>query len=450
MTDKNMLELEEFSANSFMGIDQSNPVVIDFTKRRKNQNIVEFTSDQGTGKTSTLLGIMFAMGAAFDLDKKKLFNHKDGKIDLNLRFTYDGDQYEVRGTSTRIDLKKLHEDGKWRSEDSPMAFLRKIFGPVGLSPLSIRTMKGRDQIKFMQDLFGSGEDATRTIKKLEEEIETLFGQRRDANRDVKLLQSALEVEPLYQNREASEQRFAKPINSEKEKAVYDDKAKKLADYNKYKENLNILKAAQKDTIGKIERLKAELAAAELEAEQTAHRIENGDKWMEDNKGVQAEYDAAHENWLNLSRVLADQEKWKDILKRERQFNERHEQAAQFDAELMEKREKLLKATKKCLPPVDGLDIKVATGLDKTDQQEGIFYNGQPIHELSTSEYEALWAQIFVKSEMPFLFFENLNNFGSETLGLLNRLAKEEGVVIFGTRTNPAIKEMGVSFKAKID
>jgi hypothetical protein len=453
--ESNILELEEFTATSFAGISSSHPVVIDFTKRRKNQNIVEFTGDQGAGKSSTLMGILYAMGATFDIDKKKLLNREDGALDVNLKFTYDGDQYQVVANDKRTELKKLGENGKWKTEDSPVAMLRKIFGPVGLSPFSLKSMKGKDQIKFFQTMFGSGEDASKKMQAVEKEIDEKFSLRRDVNRDVKALSSALELEPLFQKYEASQERFKTVTNAEKEKKKFDDLAKKKADYDRYKANLDLLKAGLTDTQSKIQRLKAELAAAEAEEIEVSERIEKGNKWMEDNEIILSDYEAANKEWLNLSQKLADYEKWKDILRREKQLNEKQELAVTYDGELVDLREKLLKLTKSCLPKVEGLTVKVAAGLDKTDQPEGVFYtvpgkeDEQPIHELSQSEFESMWAKILVAADMNFLFFENLSDFGSMTLGLFNELSKE-GIIIFGTRTNPSIKEMGIAFKTKIE
>ncbi len=449
MSTEKIIELEKFEANSFAGIDKSNPVVIDFTKRNKKYNVVELIGDQEVGKTSSLMGVMFAMGAAFDIDKKKLCNSEDGKIDVNLKFTYDGDRYHVIADDKRTILKKLSEDGKWRPEDSPMNMLRKIFGPVGLSPFAVREMKGRDQIKYLQEMFGVDEGASKKMKKLEEEVDDIFIRRRDANREVTALKNALEIEPLYQNYEASMTRFAKPLSAEKEKAAFDTISKNKSDYDRYAENLNMLKASHKDAVADIERLKKELAEAEALEKELATRVEKGDKWMADNKDVPVKYEAAQKDWLNLSKTLADQEKWKDIMRREKQFNEKTELATDLTGQLDEKREQLLKLTKKCLPDVPGLDIKVATGLDKTDKPEGVFFNDQPIHELSESQYTALWCEIFDAAGVNFIFLENITSFGSKAISIFNELAKN-GAIVFATRMDRKVKEMGVSFKNKIE
>lgn len=446
--EKDILELELFEAKSFMGIDKSKPIVIEFTKRKKNQNITEFESDQGTSKTSTLMGILYAMGGTFSIDKKKLMNTADGAIDLDLKFKYEDESYHVIAKTNRIELKKLNADGKWKPEDSPVALLRKIFGPVGLSPFSVREMKGKDQIQFFQDMFGSGEDASKKMKKLEADIDKLFSQRRDVNRDAKAISSALELEPLFQNYEKSQERFKKPISAEKEKKAFDDLSEKNKQYEKAIETLASLEDDLIDNEKEAKELEAKLVAVRNTIIGVKDRITKGEKWILDNKSIPKEYDAAQKAWMNLSTTLAEYEKWKSILAKEKTLTATQELAVQATAQLDALRLQLLKLTKQCLPKVDGLEIKVAAGLDKEGQQEGVFYGGQALHELSQSEYEGLWAKILVEAGSQFLFFENLNNFGSITIGVLNQLAKE-GVQIFGTRTNPAIDEIGIAFKTKI-
>lgn len=448
--EKDLLELELFEANSFMGISKSHPIVIDFTGKRKNQNVVEFFGDQGQCKTSTLCGILYAMGATFSLDKKKLMNSTDGAIDVNLKFTYNEEQYHVIAKSNRIDLKKLNDDtGKWSPVDSPVAMLRSIFGPVGMSPFSVKELRGKDQIKFFQDMFGSGEDASKKIQKLEADIDTLFSQRRDINRDAKALSASLELEPLFQNYEKSQQRFKTTVSAEKEKKAFEALAEQHKQYEKAEATLSTL---EDDIMGydmEIELLREKLAAAEKNRTEAMARKEKGEKWIADNKDIPKKYEAAQKEWMNLSQVLADQEKWKTILKREKELIEIQDAATTATGQLDELNQKLLKAVQSCLPKVDGLSIKVATGLDKADKPEGVFYNDKPIHELSESEYVDLWCKIWDAAGVSHIFIENISSLGSGAVATLNQIAKNGGMV-FATRMERKQKEMTVAFKGKID
>lgn len=450
-TDTDILELEEFSASSFMGISNDSTVLIDFTQRRKGQNITEFIGDGHTGKSSRLYGILYAMGARFNLEKKQLINLIDGKLEEGLKFKWNGIRYHVIVTTSRVEVKKYNEGAdKWtKIDDEPMTFLREVFGPVGLSPFEVRNLKGSKQIEYFQSMFGSGDDASKQMQKLEADYDLKFGSRRDINRDAKQLSSALEIEPLYQNREESEKKFSKVVSAEKEQRNYKEKEKNNADYERYKANLDLLKAGLSGTQKTIERLKMELVAAEAEEKETAERILKGNKWMEDNKNVAKEYETAKKEWVALSQTLADQEKWKDILRREKIFNEKTDQSTTLTAELDEINEKILKLTKKFIPKVEGLEIKVAVGIDKNGKEEGVFYQGKSISILSESEYVELWCLIFDAAGMNVIVVENLSSMGSDAVKTLNLLAKN-GAQIFATKVDRAQKEVKVVFTSKVE
>lgn len=449
MANTNVLELEKFEANSFAGISSTSPVIIDFTAKRKNQNVVEFTGDQGSGKSSTLMGILYAMGATFNLDKKKLLNSIDSAIDETLSFKYEGESYQVIVKTARIELKKLNENGKWSAVDSPVAMLRKMFGPVGLSPFSVKELKGKDQIKYFQDMFGSGEDASKKMKKMEDDIDVLFSQRRDVNRDAKALSSALELEPLFQNYEKSMERFKKPVSAEKEKKAFEDASAKNKQFEKATEELKSIKDDLIDKKMEISDLEKKLAESKKELSSMEERQTKGEEWIKANKDVPKQFEAAQKEWLNLAQVLADYEKWKQVLAKEKTLTETQELAVAATAQLDELREKLLKLTKSCLPKVDGLEIKVAAGLDKTDKPEGVFFNDQAIHELSESEYTEMWCQIWEAAGVNFIFIENITSMGSGAVKTMNTIAKNGGI-IFATHMDRSTKDMSVVFKTKID
>lgn len=456
---KDILILEEFTATSFAGISHDKPVIIDFTKMRKGQKVVEFFGDQGTRKSSSLLGVIYAMGGRFKLKKEQLLNSKDKKLDVSLKFQYEGETYLVEADDTRAVVKKMQENGKWKVDqsDSPMNILKKIFGPVGLSPFAVREMTGKKQIEYFQQLFGSGEDATKKMLTLENEIKTKFTKRTGVNSEAKSLSSSLELEPLFQNYEKSQERFKTVINAEKEQKAFQVKVAAKATYDKNATNLSILNIELKNKQSEIDDLKKKLAAAEEAEKGYASQIQEYNVWMEANKNVTSDHDAANKAWITLSQTLADQEKWKGILAKEKQMIEKQEESITLTDEIETGREKLLKLTNSVVPKVEGLSLKVAVGLDDTNQLEGVFYQvpgkkdatEQAIHELSQSEYEAMWAEIFSEADIPFLFFENMNNFGSATIGLLTRLSRDKDVVIFGTRTDSTVKEMGVEFRAKL-
>ncbi len=171
---ENKAVLISYSAESFMGIDKSSPVFIDFTGMKKN-GFVEMAGDQGRGKTSRLTGIAYAMGAALNIDKKKLMNRIDKAIDEEIVVEKGDATYKVVVTDSRVTVKRQVGEG-WKNvtENTPTELVKDIFGPVGMSPLNVKEMDGKKQIEFFQKMFGSGEDASKKIKKLEDDIDTVL------------------------------------------------------------------------------------------------------------------------------------------------------------------------------------------------------------------------------------------------------------------------------------
>lgn len=447
MSKEKMLELEQFTANSFMGIDKSSPIFIDFSQAKKNQNIIEFFGNQGTRKSSTLHGILYAMAGKLPFEKKKLLNSLDNELSEELIFTWEGERYKAVVKTERIELRKQVGD-KWKPEDEPVAMIKKIFGSVGLSPFALREMDGNKQIEYMFNTFGKSEETSKKIKKTEADLKIKFNERTEVNRELKAVKNSLEIEPLFQDYEKSQKRFEKTINAEKEKAKYDELSTKKTAYEKYQHTLEATEGELKDKDEEIERLEKQLQAAKDLRQKLQESVDKGKKWVETNKGIIKEYETANAEWLNLSKTLADQEKWKDVLKKEKNFNTLQEQSVDLDASVEKLREDLLKLTSKCLPPVEGLTIKVATGIDKTGQQEGVFYNDQAIHELSESEYIDLWCKIWEAAGTKFIFIENISSLGSDVVNTLNQLVKNGGTV-FVTRMDRGVKEMGFSFLSKI-
>lgn len=455
--EKDKMELLYWKPTSIMGIEKADNVFIDFTAARKNQRFVEFMGKQAVKKTAHLLGIAYNMGAQLGLDKKKLFNSIDNDLSEELVGKKGDQTYKVEIGPSRISVKKEVTEGRWinADEDTPAAMVRNLFGPVGLFPLQVKEMKGRQQIEFFQTMYGSGEDASKKMQKLEKEYEDKFSERRDVNRDAKLITGALEVEPLYQNREASEKKFAKPISAEKEKKRFDDLSAKKNGYDKYQNVVNITEADLRDRDGQIAELEERLVKLKTERESVANSLETGKKWLSDNKSVLKEYETANEEWLNLSKTLSEYAKWKDLLKKEEQLIEKQEQSVTLTGELDVLNEKILKTTNECLPKIKGLTAKVATGIDKKDKPEGMFYlvpgkkTEQPLHELSETEYADMWCVIWESEDVQFIFIENLSSYGDSMVKTLNQFEKNGGYVFY-TLQNRQQKDLSVTFKSKVE
>lgn len=445
------VSLERFEANSFMGIDKSKPVVIDFTPLKKNKGVVEFIGDEGLCKTSALCGILYAMGAAFDINKKQLINKKDEAIDINFKFTHEEEKYEVVITADRVVLKKFDEDSeKWKREDEPGNTLRRIFGPVGMSPFALRTMRGKDQIEYVQDLFGSGEDSKKKHRELEAAYDKLFEQRRDVNRDIKNIKGFLETEPLYKNFQASEEKFKTPPSAKKEKENYEALSKLNNQFNNVDSEIARLSSGVSNKKNEVKELEKRLAAAKQEIADSEKKISDYEKWKTDNKDIPQKFKAAGIAFTALSNTIAEHEKWKNIIEKKKELDELEQSSQRATATLQELETDMLKLTSSYLPKIPGLKLKVRPSIDKDKEEIGLYYNEFTMAQLNESEFAKLWAKVFIAKEMNFLFFENLNSYGSGAVSVINELAKQDGVIVFGSRMDRKKKHLEIAFNSKVD
>lgn len=442
------LHLKQFEAKDFMGISGDSPIVIDFSKARKNQKVVRLSGDQGTGKTSTITALMYLMGAAFNIDAKNFKNIKDDKIDLSLDFEYEKEKYQVSASSNRIVLKKYFKEAdKFISVNEPKTVLRQIFGSLGVSPMFLKEISGKKQIQYFKDTFGDDPKINEKEEKIAAQIKKIFEDRRESNRAIKTIQGSLELEPMYQNYEVSQQAFAKPISGEKEKARLEELGKKKQEYDKAKNGLDQLAANEKASKQRIVDLEQELAAEKKVLAQIQERIESGKKYIASSNGIVSEFEAANQAWLNIGETLAKQTKWRQILAQEKTLNELVEESTTADGKLDELRKELLELTQKYLPKIKGLEVKVKTGID--DEEEGVCYQGKTLAQLSESELWGLMELIWAQKDVRFVFCENVNSLGSNAIAQLNDLAKS-GAVIFATEMQRSKNQMEISLETKLD
>lgn len=442
------LHLKRFEANDFMGISAEDPIIIEFATARKGQGVTKLTGDQGVRKTSTLTAIMYLMGAAFDVDTKNFKNTTDETLDVKMEFDYEKEKYSVEASGNRLVLKKwFKEADKFVTVNEPKTVLRKIFGNLGISPMFLKSMEGKKQITWFKETFGTDEEATRKEKKIIESIDLVFNQRRDVNRDIKSIKGSLSLEPLFQNYEKSLEKFKKPVSAEKEKAAYDELTKKNIQFENAKRTLSSLKDDEIEIENKITDLREQLSKAEKQQLEIKDRIEKGEKWQTENKNIPKEYAAATEAWTNLSKTLAEQEKWKGILKKKKELDDNETASQEADGTLDKLRKDLLKLTKSYLPDIEGLEIRVKTGLD--DSEEGIYYQCKTLAMLSESELWALFLQIWAEKDVQFVFCENVNSLGSDAIGILNGLVKS-GAQVFASEVIRKQKHMEISFSTKVD
>jgi hypothetical protein len=256
----------------------------------------------------------------------------------------------------------------------------------------------------------------------------------------------LETNSLYQNYEANSKKFEKPVVADNEKKKFESVTEKKNSFDKYSRGLEDLKEAKEVNDKHVENLRKQLAEAEKESKDLEKRIQDGTKWVSDNKSIIKEYELAEKEWLNMAQKVADYTNWKNVLDQEKKLIECQDKSQTYDAEIDELRKELMELTQKYLPKIKGLQVRVKVGLD--DEDEGIYFENKTLAQLSESELWALFLQIWDAKGVRFVFCENINSLGSDAVSILNGLAKE-GAHVFATEMERKKKEIQVTFETKI-
>lgn len=441
------LHLIEFEANSFAGIDKEQPVIIHF----KNKPVTLLRGDQGTNKSSTLNALMSVMGAVFNFESKNFVNKKDDTIDVKLKFNHKGTDYEVMQSGNRVTLKRFYkESNKWIAEGSPKETLREIFGNLGVSPMFLKDLPGKKQIEWFKETFGATEDVSKKEKKLQADLEKIFAQRRDLNRAIKETDGALKSNVLYKNYEKNQVKFAKHLSAEKEKEKLQTLQTKKESFDKAKSGLDNLKEKRKGHTDRIAQLQKQIDEEVQSRSIVEKRIAEGEAYIAASNGIEKEYSEANEAYLNISKTIAEQTQWKDVLKKEKELDEMEQTVVLATDQIAQLRVAILELTSTYLPKIKGLEIRTkGFSIDTGDEDEGIFYQDKSLAQLSESELWDLFLLIWEKMEVYFVFCENISSLGSQAVQTLNRLAKEKKAQIFASEVDRKKDTMEISFETKI-
>lgn len=459
----NDLHLIRAEINSFMGISAKDPIILDLQKYyAKGKNIAKLSGDQGTGKSSTINGLLYLLGANFDFDKDNLINTDDKTINEGLEFEKNGVRYRVKVTKSKFSLERFVPDagkeGKWYGEDEPKTTLQKLIGNIGVSPMFLKDLDGDKQIDWFRKTFAGGDDkAEKREKKLKENLKDLVTKRRDANREKTRLQKALEVNQMYQDKEANYKKFEKEVSADESKKRFEELQAQANNYDRAVEKLRQIgeslvtvdadvEREHDDYERKMRELKEAHDRKILELETKKKSLqdskENGDKYIADNATVKSDFEEAQTEYLEISKTLAEQEQWKSVLSMEKEMEEYNDAIVAADAQKDKLSLELLSITKKYLPEIEGLEMKVAKGLD--DEEEGIFYHGKTLAQLSESELWGLFLLIWEEKGVQFVFIENVSSLGSKAIDILNDLSKK-GIKVYASEMDRKKDTMKITF-----
>lgn len=440
--------LKNIKINSFKGISENSPVIIDFNGE---DNIVKFDGDQGEGKSSSLEGILWLMGYSFDVNIKEMFNGKN-PIDEEMNFEHNEVKYKVVAKGDKIVVKSCREsDGttadKYVNEASPKDLLNRIFRKC-IVRQDLRYDKSEKQVEWVSELFPMPKDEKQTIIELTKKIDGLKKDIRPSiGNEVKKYRTLAESNPLYAEYKERGEALEKEVATLKKKDDKNDISKITTEYNKFVQanaTLKTLKEVDKVNVSKdisdIEKqinelqIKLELKKNELSA--IEKRIEDGDAYIEKNKSIEKKYNdsmvlanSANENAVRI-------QNFEDLKVNLQAWNEQEDKYANIDSQIKEMVKAIKEVKAEYIPKIDGVEIVTDVEMENGEivgNDIGIYLNNVNLRTLSGSEYIMTMIKIIRASGSRFIFIDDLATYGTETVAYINDLAtsiKDEGGVIF--------------------
>lgn len=451
---KQFIRFVRYNPRSFAGLHKDLNIAIVFDDPDKR--MLAITGDQGTGKTSSLQALYSICGG---MPPKNAVNETDKAIDNELVFERGGEQYVVRQTKGSFTVTR-HKDGEKSKMDAPKEFLKKVIGPIGLNPMDLKNMKGKDQIDWIRDLIPFTPDRLEGEKKLLADKQKDYDLRTDKKKTVKQLIGEITSDGYYtydedKSKFAPTAKFTEDTElvskSELNEEVVGDKFKiagqKKDSYNAAVLELNTLAEKRAVSAVRVEELRQLLEEEINKGVAIQERIDKGNTWVEENKTAIKEYDALFKQMQALSDVRLKNSSLVSV-------GQKLEKVATVSAEVKDLDKKLdqhLADHKKFIqsftPKIEGLEIVVSGTDDKRD--EGIYYKEKTMIMLSESEIFELYIQLLAYLNIQVAIIENVTSLGSAAIERINWFAEKSGGYVFYSAMERGQEKLGFQFIDKI-
>lgn len=452
-------ELKKISINSFKGIAPNSPVIIDFNDMDKN--IVYLQGDQHEGKTSTLEGIMWLMGASLGVNIKEMYNHKN-PIDEEMEFEHEGREYKVIASADKIVVKSLREgDGntkdKWVNEPSPKDLLQKIFKKCIIEQ-KFQYEKPEKQIEWVANLFPLPKEVDVdgemvNVKSFITQTKDKIKEMKDVTRpkignEMKSYETILKSNPLYAEYQEKGEALEKEIKKLDKGQDKLEKFKTTSEkHQQYNTAISGLKSLEEDKVRydkelqelnkQMEEIKLKIELKKSEVSGVEKRIQDGKEYIDKNKGIVKQYEDALELQKSSNETtlrIDNYEKMKENLK---MYNEKSDQYQKIDAEIKETIAGIKSFVADYIPKIEGVEVISEEEMEEgvVTKEIGIYLNGVNLRTLSGSEYVTTMIKIIHAANSNFIFIDNLATYGTETIEYINHLAKEiqpQGGVVFAS------------------
>lgn len=457
----NKLSLKNFNIQSFAGISKGNPIVISFPDGHR---FLKAEGDQGTNKTSTIEALKSLLGE--NMVANSVNSEDDDKKAIGRFIGKDGLLYQVRMTKTTFVLENIvtdengepvtDEKGKERSreEKKPMTLIRKLVGPLGISPMELKHKNTSEQIDWLQSHYSDGaEDFKKKETQIKQKSSAAYKKRTDVNRDIKKLNAILDANDFFKNKKKWEDEFAIISNEAAVQEKLNEKKEAAEKYIRAEEKLKTVKAQAQsvDTEtaaiqAEIERLQKALELKKGEAAELQEKISVGEKFLEENKTINDEYQETNDTFLRIQELKISKAGFDAMIASETELSSLSKQKEELTNEYEAANTDLSEYIKSFTPDIPDFEVKIATD-DSND--EGLFYRGKSIDQLCESELWEMCLLIWAAFDVRVVFVENLNSLGSNAIDRLNWFVNNGGYV-FATEMDRAEKNIKISINTKIN
>jgi hypothetical protein len=474
----NHLQLIRYVPESYEGIHKDMQLHVIFPE---GLPIVGFEGDQGLTKTSNLNCLIALMGGE---DSMKAVNEDDNnkKAELEIRDTEDPSiRYVGRLTKSGYTVTMIQDKGGKlvrSSINSPKAFIQRLIGPIGVSPMFLKEKNGKEQIKWIRGLYNFTQEQLDLENQIIQKRDKHFKERTEANRELKFIKTSLVESTFFAYDNSQKALLPTEALGERQKvianSVFDDNAinSKIQDVTKRRDAYKGVKVrlgerkeykpqvekAIETSKEKIERLKRELAIEEehlalhvKDLKDVEQRIAEAEKWVAENVSVEKEYEDAQNLLKNSAGLKLQKKELDDTLAQKKKYDDKEREIERLEAALSECDTLQKEFIRSFTPEIEGLEIVVpgmSIGESDVSKPEGLYMNGRSLLQLSESELWDLCLQLWHIQKVRVVIIDNMTNLGSDAVSRINWFVKNGGRVFYSAMDRD-VKELKITYLDEI-
>lgn len=429
----------------------------------ENKPIVELSGDQGIGKTSNLQCLSVLLGAP---EPGNAINRDDNDKKATLEWgDPEGNRYITRQTKSSFTVTMIqnNEGHTLKSAvSSPKEFLRKKIGNIGISPMGLKDMKGKEQIEWMRKMHKPTAEQLKTEQEITAAHQAAYDKRTIINRDLGRLQTEVKATPYYlfdadnkvftgTEQLAEDRKRTENVETDyiKLQQQFNTAFEKSNAYQRAINGVDQFKAKKSEAELKIEALRAKILELEKEIIDTQEqivtynsRIEDGEQYLNENCDVVGELEAAQKKLFEAGELRLIKQNIDQATEKYSKYLEVEQEKVNIEGKLSEYTVILKKLVQAMTPDIDGLELHVAT-LD-AEKAEGIYYHDRTMQELSESEIWQLYLELCRALNIRITFIENISSLGTDAIETINDFVAGGGTV-FCSKMERGQKELSVTF-----